>query len=66
MDNKQSDPKNPEKPAGSEVPRPPAAQTKDRSPELHLVDLGEVSQNTSLTISTGKFEILIRLRKPKE
>jgi hypothetical protein len=36
------------------------------SPELHLVDLGEVSQNTSLTISTGKFEILVRLRKPKE
>jgi hypothetical protein len=36
------------------------------NPELHLVDLGEVSQNTSLTISTGKFEILVRLRKPKE
>jgi hypothetical protein len=36
------------------------------NPELHLVDLGQVSQDTAVTISTGKFEILVRLRKPKQ
>ena len=39
------------------------AKESKGSPELHLVDLGQVSQDTALTISTGKFEILVRLRK---
>jgi hypothetical protein len=46
---------------GSE--KPGSAKEPVGSPELHLVDLGQVSQDTALTISTGKFEILVRLRK---
>lgn len=65
MGNERNDPSQKRASGQGYDPARPAKETVG-SPELHLVDLGQVSQDTALTISTGKFEILVRVRKQTE